>query len=190
MLDFKSQFVEMFGDPILNNKQLELKKISEISALKAGKAIKTGELESKYIDGFYYCYGGNGIRGYIDRYSHEGEYPIIGRQGALAGNVNFATKKFYATEHAVVATPKVEMNTLWFYHGLKLLNLMRFQTGAAQPGLAVENINKVEIPFPKIELQNQFAEFVKLIDKQKFVMVMTTKKIENFKNVLTRKLYR
>jgi len=37
--------------------------------------------------GDYPVYGGNGIRGYCDHYSHEGEYVVVGRQGALCGNV-------------------------------------------------------------------------------------------------------
>ena len=168
----KSQFVEMFGNPILNNKNLKIVKISEISLLKAGKNIKTAEIKYEYKDGYFPCYGGNGIRGFVNKKSHNGNYPIIGRQGALAGNVNYAKGEFYATEHAVVAMPIIEMNTLWFYYALIYLDLMRFQTGAAQPGLAVENLNKVDIPLPSIKSQNQFALSVELIDKQKFHSVL------------------
>ena len=163
------RFVEMFGDSITNDKNLKLISLFDLSVLKAGKSIKTGELSETYDDEtlMYPCFGGNGIRGYINRYSHDGNYPIIGRQGAWAGNVNYATGKFYATEHAIVVTPKVDLNTVWFYYGLKYLDLTRFQTGAAQPGLAVDKLNKVFIPFPAIELQNQFASFVKEIDKSR-----------------------
>lgn len=167
----KARFVEMFGDPITNDKHLRLQSLFDLSILKAGKSIKTGELFEAYDDEIlmYPCFGGNGIRGYINRYSHDGEYPVIGRQGAWAGNVNYATGKFYATEHAIVVTPKVELNTVWYYYGLKYLDLTRFQTGAAQPGLAVDKLNKVVIPFPSIELQNQFASFVEEIDKSRLL---------------------
>ena len=167
----RARFVEMFGDSITNDKNLKLISLFDLSVLKAGKSIKTGELSETYDDEtlMYPCFGGNGIRGYINRYSHDGNYPIIGRQGAWAGNVNYATGKFYATEHAIVVTPKVDLNTVWFYYGLKYLDLTRFQTGAAQPGLAVDKLNKVFIPFPAIELQNQFASFVKEIDKSRLL---------------------
>ena len=167
----KARFVEMFGDSITNDKNLKLISLFDLSVLKAGKSIKTGELSETYDDEtlMYPCFGGNGIRGYINRYSHDGNYPIIGRQGAWAGNVNYATGKFYATEHAIVVTPKVDLNTVWYYYGLKYLDLTRFQTGAAQPGLAVDKLNKVFIPFPAIELQNQFASFVEEIDKSRLL---------------------
>ena len=167
----KARFVEMFGDSITNDKNLKLISLFDLSVLKAGKSIKTGELSETYDDEtlMYPCFGGNGIRGYINRYSHDGNYPIIGRQGAWAGNVNYATGKFYATEHAIVVTPKVDLNTVWYYYGLKYLDLTRFQTGAAQPGLAVDKLNKVFIPFPAIELQNQFASFVQEVDKSRLL---------------------
>lgn len=167
----KARFMEMFGDPITNDKHLKLQSLFDLSVLKAGKSIKTGELSEVYDDEtlMYPCFGGNGIRGYINRYSHDGEYPVIGRQGAWAGNVNYATGKFYATEHAIVVTPKVELNTVWYYYGLKYIDLTRFQTGAAQPGLAVDKLNKVIIPFPTIKLQNQFASFVEEIDKSRLL---------------------
>lgn len=167
----RARFMEMFGDPITNDKHLKLQSLFDLSVLKAGKSIKTGELSEVCDDEtlMYPCFGGNGIRGYINRYSHDGEYPVIGRQGAWAGNVNYATGKFYATEHAIVVTPKVELNTVWYYYGLKYIDLTRFQTGAAQPGLAVDKLNKVIIPFPTIKLQNQFASFVEEIDKSRLL---------------------
>ena len=51
--------------------------------------------------GDYPVYGGNGIRGYCDRYSHEGEYVVIGRQGALCGNVRIIQGQNYLSEHAI-----------------------------------------------------------------------------------------
>ena len=163
----RARFVEMFGDPIINDKSLPMRTLSSLSVLKAGKAIKTGELVDEDDCCLYPCYGGNGIRGFINRYSNEGDFPIIGRQGAWAGNVNFASGKFYATEHAIVVTPLIDLNTIWYYYALKLLDLTRFQTGAAQPGLAVDRLKKINIPFPPIELQNQFADFVRETDKSR-----------------------
>ncbi|MBQ9822011.1 MAG: restriction endonuclease subunit S, partial [Muribaculaceae bacterium] len=117
----QSIFYTMFGDPIDNPKGWETKRLGDVCSLKAGKAIKAAELKEK-TDDFYPCYGGNGIRGYIDKISHKEDLPIIGRQGALCGNVNFAKGPFYATEHAVVVTPLIEMNKIWLFHELKCSN--------------------------------------------------------------------
>ena len=52
------------------------------------------------IENPYPVYGGNGIRGLAKKYNHNGDYILIGRQGALCGNINYASGKFWATEHA------------------------------------------------------------------------------------------
>lgn len=70
----------------------------------AGKAKSSDQIKSEPFDGCYPCFGGNGIRGYVDEYNQEGTFSIVGRQGALCGNINIASGKFYATEHAVVTT--------------------------------------------------------------------------------------
>ena len=173
MLDelVKARFVELFGNPIINDKGLITELLANVSNLKAGKAIKTGELsENNDTNSLFPCFGGNGIRGYINRYTHDGTFPIIGRQGALSGNVNFAKGKFYATEHAIVVTPKVELDDTWFFYCLKYLDLKRFQTGAAQPGVSVEKLNNISIPLPNYKSQLYFSDFVKEVDKSRFII--------------------
>lgn len=162
----QSIFYTMFGDPIDNPKGWEVKKLGEVCSLKAGKAIKAAELKDKK-DNFYPCYGGNGIRGFIDKVSHNEDYPIIGRQGALCGNVNFAKGPFYATEHAVVVKPLIEMNKIWLFHELKCSNLEQYAHGVAQPGIAVNELNPIHFPIPPLSLQQEFAEKVEAIERQK-----------------------
>ena len=118
----------------------------------------------------YPCYGGNGIRGYVAAYNQEGEYSLIGRQGALSGNVQYATGRFKNTEHALLVTPIIEMNNIWLNQLLVNLDLKRYQTGAAQPGLSVKNLQEIQIiTVPKCE-QDKYADFVKQIDKSKVVV--------------------
>lgn len=163
----KARFVEMFGYPVCNSKNLPTKQLCEACYLKAGittSADKIHDLSKNYK---IPCYGGNGIRGYVEKPVYKGEYPIIGRQGALCGNVQLAKGEFYATEHAVLVTPLIEISVLWLYYLLKLMDLYRFHTGAAQPGLSVKTLNKIDIPIAELHLQNQFADFVKQTEKIK-----------------------
>ncbi|MCR4612962.1 MAG: restriction endonuclease subunit S [Bacteroidaceae bacterium] len=160
----QSIFYDMFGDPVENEKGWEVKKLGEVCELKAGKAIKADELSNENI---YPCFGGNGIRGFINRYSHEGEYPIIGRQGALCGNVNFAKGKFYATEHAVVVSPLCEMNAMWLFYSLIQLDLGQYAHGVAQPGLSVKDLEPINMLLPPLPLQTLFAEKIEAIERQK-----------------------
>ena len=129
--------------------------------------MKADEIHVEGSDGLYPCFGGNGRRGYVSDYTHDGDYPIIGRQGALCGNVQYAQGKFHATEHAVVVTPLIPMDRFWLYHLLSLLNLNRYATGAAQPGLAVNNLEKIHVRIPKVSTQNQFSELAHQSDKSK-----------------------
>ena len=136
--------------------------------MKAGKFVKADSIKERQEDGFFPCFGGNGLRGYVPSFNYDGEYPLIGRQGALCGNVQYAVGKFHATEHAVVVTPKSEMDKFWLYHLLCLLDLNRYASGAAQPGLAVNKLETIRIDVPKLQLQKQYSQFAKQSDKSKF----------------------
>ena len=173
----QSIFCDMFGDPIENEKGWEVKKLGEACSLKAGKSIKASDLVEKK-DNIFPCYGGNGIRGYIDRFSHEMDLPIIGRQGALCGNVNFAKGPFYATEHAVVVTPVVNLDVVWLYYILKGLRLENYAHGVAQPGISVGDLNPIPLPIPPLPLQQEFAKRIELIEQQKAQINSTIKDLE------------
>lgn len=186
----KSRFIEMFGNVITNSKDWDTELLGEISNLKAGKNIKAKDIYEKNSHELYPCYGGNGLRGYVKMYSHKGTFNLIGRQGALCGNVKYVNGKFYATEHAVVVQPKVDINSYWLYFTLKELDLNRLSTGAAQPGLTVGKLNEVEIPKVPVYLQNKFVDFVRQIDKLKSRMEDSLKELENNFNSLMQKAFK
>lgn len=163
----QATFYDMFGDPVENERSWTIKAIDEVSNLKAGTFVKASNISNKSQPELYACYGANGLRGYVSTYTHEGIHILIGRQGALCGNVTLASGKFHATEHAIVLTHKLKINNLWFLYTLDYLNLNQFATGAAQPGLSVNKILKLKVPFPPLPLQNQFAERIKAIEQQK-----------------------
>jgi type I restriction enzyme S subunit len=166
----RARFVEMFGDPITNSKELPREKMDKRYLLKAGITTSSDDIH-EYIERKYEvpCYGGNGVRGYVEEFSYEGEYPIIGRQGALCGNVQYASGKFHATEHAVLVSVLKDDNTIWAYYMLRFMDLYRYHTGAAQPGLAVKTLNTVDVIIAEKDLQNQFADFVTQVDKSKLL---------------------
>ena len=178
----QSIFYEMFGNPIDNEKGWEVKVLGETCLLKAGKSIKANELSPDFTSGLYPCFGGNGIRGYIAKVSHKDSYPIIGRQGALCGNVVLSAKEFYATEHAVVVKPLMDMNVVWLYYTLQFMNLNRLAQGVAQPGLSVNRIVQENIPLPPIVLQQEFASKIEAIEKQKELIKQSIAETETLFN--------
>jgi len=138
-------------------------KIGTIFDLQAGKNIQASEISDYNSDHIYPCYGGNGIRGYVETYNRDGDYPLIGRQGALCGNINRATGRFYATEHAVAVTCFAQTDISWACLFLNALNLNQYATATAQPGLAVANIVNVLIPLPPLSEQHRIVEKIEEI---------------------------
>ena len=163
----QSLFLDMFGDPVTNPKGWEVKPLGKLAHLKAGKFVRASDISEECDEGMHPCYGGNGLRGFVESTTHEGEFVLIGRQGALCGNVKLVKGLFHATEHAVVCTPSLSYESEWFYHLLVMLDLNRFATGAAQPGLNVGTLNEVSVPYPPQELQQSFSLMIKNLTAQK-----------------------
>ncbi|UWP56836.1 restriction endonuclease subunit S [Roseburia intestinalis] len=160
-------------------------RLRDICMMLAGKSKPADQIKSEYFEGSYPCFGGNGIRGYVDEYNQDGTFSIVGRQGALCGNINVATGKFYATEHAVVTTLFVGIDFKWSNYILEALRLNKYATGAAQPGLSVANILNVFVPIPPTQEQDRIGNN---IDKSlKIIEVIEQEKTDLQKNIITAK---
>ncbi len=139
--------------------------LGEVLDMRAGRHIKAKDISAiKNTEHKYICFGGNGSRGFVQAHSHDGDYALIGRQGALCGNVKRATGKFYATEHAVVCTPKEEIDIDWVFHMLTFMNLNQYKSQSAQPGLAVGNLANLAINVPPISVQKKIAKILNKFD--------------------------
>ena len=137
---------------------------------------KLGELSSEFKSGEFICadnvsesgsypvYGGNGLRGYTTTFNHEGLYTLIGRQGALCGNVNIADGKSYFTEHAVAVKANHLNNTTFLYYLFGTLDLGQYSGQSAQPGLAVSNLVEVEAMVPDKAEQKKISRVFKTVD--------------------------
>lgn len=139
-------------------------KLGETCELKAGKFVSAKDIYDENRENLYPCYGGNGLRGYVKTFTHEGLYALIGRQGALCGNITLVHGKFHATEHALAVTPKIDLDVIWLYHKLVLMDLNQYKTGTAQPGLSVKNINVVNIEVPPLKTQKQIVSTIEKLE--------------------------
>ena len=104
------------------------KRLDEICELKAGQFVKADNINKVYNEKLFPCYGGNGLRGYTETFTNEGQFSLVGRQGALCGNVHLVSGKFHATEHALVAYPKKDVDTIWLHYQLVFMNLNQYST--------------------------------------------------------------
>lgn len=131
------------------------------SEFQSGEFISATEITE---NGDYPVYGGNGLRGYANRYNHEGFYALIGRQGALCGNVNCADGKAYFTEHAVAVQANQCNDTGFLVYLLSRMNLGQYSGQSAQPGLAVSTLKEVETLLPSKYEQYRIGSLLKDLD--------------------------
>lgn len=126
--------------------------------MRAGKFIRASEISGEATEGRTIpCFGGGGLRGYVEMPSHAEDRIVIGRQGALCGSVRRVRAPFYATEHAVVVTPRRGVDSRWAFHLLTLIDLHQYASKSAQPGLSVAKIAQLEVPVPSYDEQQSIG---------------------------------
>lgn len=149
----------------------DFKELSHVCSMKSGQSITS----SDFKDGAPFpCYGGNGLRGFTSSHTHEGKYALIGRQGALCGNVIGVSGKFFASEHAIVVTPLKDTDISWLTFVLRRMNLNRYSESSAQPGLSVSKLLPLEVVVPttKVE-QEKIAQSLSDVDS----LIISLKKL-------------
>lgn len=129
---------------------------------KSGEGITSEDISK---DGEFPVYGGNGLRGYTSSYTHDGPYLLIGRQGALCGNIILTTGKVYVSEHAIAVSASKGNDIQWLGYLLDYFNLNRLSESSAQPGLAVNKLLKLKVPTPSQGEQNKMATILMIWDK-------------------------
>jgi type I restriction enzyme S subunit len=122
-----------------------VKTLSALSTMKSGESITSANIDQFST---YPCYGGNGLRGYTTRFTHDGSHALIGRQGALCGNVLGVAGKFFASEHAIVVTPVSSIDIRWLTFVLGEMQLNKYSESSAQPGLSVAKILSLAVAAP------------------------------------------
>ncbi|MEW6242301.1 MAG: restriction endonuclease subunit S, partial [Chloroflexota bacterium] len=126
--------------------------LAKVSKMKSGDSI-TGTDIDQFSE--YPCYGGNGLRGFTSRFTHDGKYALIGRQGALCGNVLGVSGKFFASEHAVVVTPFEQTDIQWLTYVLEDMKLNQYSESSAQPGLSVAKILNLALAVPPTKAEQE-----------------------------------
>ena len=182
----KSRFIEMFGDPIKNDKGWKKEKLLENVVEKVENISKNSEIIISYIDISSINNLKNRIETYKNYYIDEAPSrakKIINRNDILISTVRPNLKNIalfdIETENKAIASTgfcilrtKTKLNTLYLFNVL-LSNsftneLSKKEIGANYPAVTENDIKNVKIALPPLTLQNEFAEFVTKTDKLKF----------------------
>ena len=181
----QSIFYDMFGDPITNEKGWEVKKLEEVC--ENCDSLRKPITAKDRVQGEIPYYGASGIVDYVKDFIFDGEYLLISEDGAnlLARStpIAFSIKgKTWVNNHAHVLKFSNRFVQQYVEFTINLRDISLFVTGCAQPKLTQANLNKIPIAFPPLSLQQQFAEKIEAIEKQKEQIKQSIAEVETLFN--------
>ena len=116
--------------------------------------------------GTYPVYGANGIVGFLDNYSTEGEAVYIIKDGSGVGTVSYVTGKCSATGTLNTLQAKESYSLQYFYYLLKVFNFEPYKTGMAIPHIYFKDYGKAKVFCPSYTEQLQYARLLSAIDNK------------------------
>ncbi len=159
----QSIFYSMFGDPIDNPKGWETKTIGNTCTITCGQDYKTVEDEN----GKYPIYGTGGIMGWANQFRCPKDSVIIGRKGNI-NNPILVNADFWNVDTAFGVTPNNEvLSAIYFFFFCKEYDFTQHDVSVTIPSLRRTDILKIKLPVPPLSLQQEFAEKIEAIERQK-----------------------
>lgn len=110
--------------------------------------------------GLYPVYGGNGMRGFADYYNFAGDRLLIGRVGALCGNIHAVSGRYWATEHALVFTPTGDTDIRWLRYAMESLDLGKLSQATAQPVITATAVGRQRLLICDEMTQRRIADYL------------------------------
>lgn len=169
----------------------EEKKLSELFKLKSGDGLTAKNMN----DGPHPVYGGNGIAGYHNDFNFQGPEIIIGRVGALCGNVRLIGEKFWLTDNAFrISEGLNEFDFEFVVYMLNYKNLRSFARQAAQPVISNSSLKDVVLSYPKnksvqIELRQKIQGIEEQLELLKRPYSVKLESLEELKKSLLQKAF-
>ena len=212
----KSRFVEMFGDPIRNEKGWEVKKLGEVTNKISSGATPTGGKENYEISGISLIRSMNVHNGYFEykdlayisneqarqlkNVEVELEDILLNITGASIARSCLVPSNIIparVNQHVMIIRIKNKILNSIFLNNLFLNNIYKQKlinlgeaNGATRQALTKIQIEKLEIILPPLSLQNEFAEFVTKTNKLKFEAEKSLKDMENLYESLMQKFFK
>ncbi len=132
-------------------------KIKYLAKIKSGDSISSNEIMQ---EGIYEVYGGNGLMGFCNKKNVDGVNIIIGRVGALCGNVRLISESKFITDNALILNCFDNALYSYMYIMLKAANLNNLNTSNAQPLITSSKVLNVSLPIPPLSEQQSIANYL------------------------------
>ncbi len=168
----KSQFIEMFGNPITNSQNRPTKLFIDVVKLQRGYDLPVQDR----VEGVVPVYGSNGILSYHND-SRAEDGIITGRSGTI-GKVYFCRGEFWPLNTTLYSVDKHGNNPVFLTALLQFFDLSRFYNGTGVPTLNRNIVHKERIIVIPRKEQDRFAAFVEQTDKSKVLMEKSQKIVQ------------
>ena len=132
-------------------------KLKYIASIRSGSALSINNIKK---DALYEVYGGNGCMGRADEYNTESPAIIIGRVGALCGNVHLIKTKKWVTDNALILNIKRDVTYEYLYYYLTAYDLNTLNSSNAQPLITGTKVLDVVTPMPSLNEQIMIANYL------------------------------
>jgi restriction endonuclease S subunit len=181
-------------DPFYNKLEFDFfknlkSKFNVIAIRKINTEIKTGfpvRKDLRVSNGKYPYYGANGIIGFMNEFTHNGEYLVIGQDGYI-GKHYVVNGKFWGSNHNWVLKLQQNINYIYIKEVLDVINYDYAVSGSVIPKLTKEALESIKIPLPPKEKQDEIANHITTIrkqaqalkDKTKVLIIESNKEIES-----------
>ena len=183
----KSKFIEMFGDPVLNPKCWEKKKGNKLFNFTNGRFLSSSHRTQSGVPVF----GGNGIAWHTNEPFIFFPTIIIGRVGENCGNIHYSTESIWVTDNAIYISKFLHkiFNLIYLSYEMNLLNFRSKAEGGGQPKITQKILNDCYYRIPPLDLQNQFAEFVEQVEKNKENIKSSLNQLETLYSALMQEYF-
>ena len=183
----KARFVEMFGDPVKNDKGLPTMMGQNFFKLSNGKFVP----ENKRLDSGIPAYGGNGVSWCTDEILCKENTIVVGRVGFQSGNVHFVKGPLWITDNAMyISNYNTRKYDLFFLYVLmEHIDFTRFQDAGDLKKITQKPFMSMEYIMPTLSRQREYVAFAKQIDKSKLTLQQSLDKLETLKKALMQQYF-
>ena len=162
----KARFVEMFGEPIRNTQNRKTTEFINVVKMQRGFDLPVQERRQ---DGGIPVYGSNGALDHHNVAKVQGGGVITGRSGTI-GKVFYTECDYWPLNTSLFSVDTHCNNVIYLAYLIEMFDLSRFVEGTGVPTLNRNMFHNKQIIDVELTEQNQFATFVRQVDKSKVVV--------------------